>query len=167
MNKDKQNPLNLFILIAGGVLTIQLTLASSSVRPIVFEDIGILSTDMVLAIFSMVITLCLFLVGLSLLSLLADVMPNIDLSRFHLLPLAAGAELIVLGLASINLSRYVVSGTAASIMPIGVELFSMGMISIAIFVQDMGPSCVVKGLPNHAFLLFFISLLPMAFLITI
>lgn len=166
MGVNKQNPLNLFIIMAGGVLTIQLVLASSSVRPIGFGDIGILSKDMVLAIILMVVALNLLLIGLSLLSLFPDMVPNIELSRFQMLPLVAGSELILLGLASINMSRSVVSVTAASIMPIGVELFSIGMISITLFVKNMGQSCAIKNLPNYTFLFFFMSLLPAALLIT-
>ncbi|GEM_PF-5280797 len=161
-----RNALDLFIVITGVVLTFQLVIASSSVRPIGFEGLGILSKETVLAIILLIITLSICLVALSLLEIRPGLVPCAYLSRFRLLPLAAGAELIVLGLASINLSRYVNSGTTASIMPVGIELFSMGMISIALFVQNAGTSCVFRNLPNYTFLIFFMSLLPAALLIT-
>lgn len=165
MSTNKQNPLNLFIIIAGTVLIFQIVLALGSLRTIEFGDLGMLSKDMVLALMVMVVTLSFSLVLLSVLSLFSGLMPRIDLTRFHLLPLVAGVELIVLGLASVNLSRYVTIGTTVSIMPMGIELFSVGMISIALFVENMGSSCAIKNLPNYSFLLFFLSLLPAALLI--
>ena len=167
MSTKKRSPLSLFIIVAGTVLIFQLIPSLGFARPVEFGEIGVLSKEMVLAAIVVVIGLSSFLVLLNLLSLLPGPMPNLDLSRFHLIPLVAGAELVVFGLASVNLSGYVVNGTTASILPIGIELFSVGMISIALFVTSTGRSCVIKSLPNYSFILFFLSLLPASLLITI
>jgi hypothetical protein len=165
MRRNQHSPLNLFMVIAGVVLIIQLILASVSVRSIGFRNIGTLSREMVLAIILVVIVLSLSLVVLSVLSYLSLLVPNIETSMFHLLPLVAGAMLTILGLASVNLSKYVTDGVSSPIMSVGIELLSIGILSLSLFVQNMGRSRAVKNLPNHFFLIFFLSLLPAAFLI--
>lgn len=165
MDQSHRCMLNYFTIIAGAVITIQLLPVLSSVRPLVIV-FGILIGEVVLALLLLIIALSISLMLTALLSLLSPSVPNVNITRFRLLPIVAGIELSILGLATIYLSSSVVSGTIISIMPIGIELFSFGMISIALFVEKEGSSCLIRNVPNYAFLLLFLSMLPAAFLIT-
>jgi hypothetical protein len=135
MGQNKQNPLSLFILITGVIILFQFAPLLTLVQPIGFNGLGILSREMVQATMVVILALSLSLVFLALLFLLPGLLPNLDRWRLRLLPLAIGIVLVILGLASINLSGSVVSGTSKSIVAVGVELFSLGMISIALFVD--------------------------------
>jgi hypothetical protein len=47
---------------------------------------------------------------------------------------------------------------------IGIQLYCLGIISISAFVADKGRSYLVKNVPNYCVLMFFLLLIPPAFL---
>jgi hypothetical protein len=120
---------------------------------------------MVLASLLTIILLSSILVLLAVLSLAPNLLPSFRRAIYRPLPLVIGAEHIILGLASINLSGSLAIGTSYPVLPMGIELFNLGTISVASFVKDMGPSRWCRNVPNYAYLIFFLSLLPAALFI--
>jgi hypothetical protein len=165
MEHEKHNFLNYFILISGSIIIFQFVPLLSVVQPLELSCIGVLQRELLLALMFVIIALSLALVAFASLSLVHHLIPKLKLVKIRLIPLVSGAILIVLGLASINLSGIAVTGMGISIFPLGVEMFSLGTISISVFVDKMGARCLFKNIPNYAFLLFFLSLVPAAFLI--
>lgn len=165
MEQKQQNPHTLFIMITGAVLIFQCLPQLSTARSITLDGLGVLSKEIVTILWATIIGLSLILVLLSILSLLPQLLPKLDRERLNILLLLIGAVFASFGLASINLSSSMVSSATQALLPLGIELFSLGLMSLALFVDMMDTRCVVKDIPNYVFLLFFMFLVPAAFMI--
>jgi hypothetical protein len=167
MEKSLKSVLHLLMLLSGGVLAAQCALLLTVAGPVTLTGLGTLSRETISAFFVQVILVCAVLIVLALLSF----RPNLDpdpckkLSPLLIL-LLAGSLCCVEGIASINLSSEIVTGISKSFMTtIGIQLFCLGIISIASFVAAKGHSCLIKKFPNYYAIIFFILLMPAAFLI--
>lgn len=166
MEKNQQRTLSLFALVSGTVITLQMISLLVTAQPQWLRGIGLVQGEAIPAFLYAVIGFSIALTVFALLTLLPPLMPSVDRERLHLIPLIAGSALTTIGLATVNLSG-TVSGATPSMLPMGIELLSVGTISLALFVCMMGSRCVVMNVPNYAFLLFFLLLVPAAFLIMI
>jgi hypothetical protein len=165
MEQKKQNPLNLFIIITGAVLAFQCLPQLSLARPIAFSGLGVVSKEAIYLLWLLIMVLSLILVVITTLSLLPRFIPKLNREKICVLFLFIGAIFAALGLASINLSGTVVSGTTSSFRPIGIELLCLGFLSMALFVDNMDERNFLKDVPNYFILLFFIFLVPAAFIL--
>jgi hypothetical protein len=167
MVKNLKRVLYLLMLLSGGVLAVQCILLLSKVEPITLIGIGTISQGTVSGLFIEVILICVILVLFGLLTfrpgLAAD--PSKKLSPLLVL-LIAGSICCIEGIASINLSTSIVTGIDKTItILIGIQLFCLGIISISSYVAAKGRSYFIKNVPNYCVLLFFILLIPAAFLL--
>jgi len=82
-------------------------------------------------------------------------------------PLIVGMVLAVEGLAVINIFNLVISSTVSlMVIMMGLQLFCLGLLSMATFIVERGMgSYLVRRVPTFIVLVFFMLLLPAAFLI--
>jgi hypothetical protein len=167
MEKNQKNILHLLIIIAGAVLALQCLLLLTIVGPITFSNVGTISTTVVSTVLLLVTILCSLLAISAVLTIRAARKEGGGRQIYYLVPFIAGAVLTLLGLAIISFSRDVVSGISSSIMVlIGIQLAALGVLSAVSFISEKGGnSSLIKGVPNYAILLFFLLLIPAAFLI--
>jgi hypothetical protein len=159
--------LYLLMLLSGGVLAAQCILLLSVTEPVTIAGIGTVPKATISALFIEIALICIVLIILALLSFRPGSSPDPrkKLSS-SLVLLIAGSVFCVEGVTSINLSSAIVSGIKGSFMiTFGVQLFCLGMISIAAFVWAKGRSYLIKNVPNYYSLLFFLGLIPASFLI--
>jgi hypothetical protein len=135
-------------------------------QPQWFRGIGLVQGEAILVFLSAVIGSSIALTVFALLTVLPRLMPSVDRERLNPIPLIAGSALTAIGLATVNLSG-AVGGATPSTLPMGIEMLSVGTISLALFVCTMGNKCMVRNVPNYAFLLFLLLLVPAAFLIKV
>jgi len=166
MEESQQRTLSLFALVSGMIITLQMIPLLGTPQPQWQRGIGLIQGEAILIFLSAVIGSSIALMVFALLTILPRLMPSVDRERLHLVPLIAGSVLTTIGLATVNLSG-TVSGTTPSTLPIGIEMLSVGTISLALFVCTMGNRCMIRNVPNYAFLLFFLLLVPASFLIDI
>lgn len=159
--------LYLLMLFSGGVLAVQCILLLAVIGPITVMGIGTLSQGMVSWILIEIIMVCAILSVFSILCL----RPGFALDPVKkisplLFPFLGGSIFCIEGIASINLSSAIVSGISSSFtILIGIQLFCLGIISISAFVAAKGNSYLVRYVPNYFVLIFFLLLIPPAFLI--
>jgi hypothetical protein len=167
MVKNLKSVLYLLMLLSGGVLAVQCILLLSVAAPVKITGIGTVPKATISAFLIEISLVCAVLIALALLSFLSGHGPNPTkkLSSLFIL-LIAGSVCCVEGVASINLSSSIANGINGSFMiPFGVQLFCLGIISISSFVAAKGSSYLFKNIPNYYALIFFILLIPAAFLI--
>jgi hypothetical protein len=75
--------------------------------------------------------------------------------------------LATIGMATINLSSTVISGISPSFMVmIGTQISALGILALVSFIANKGGhACLIRSIPNYTILLFFLLLVPAAFLI--
>lgn len=167
MQQNHYNFLDLFILISGCIILYQFIPLLNIDRSPVIIGFYVLTNEVISITIFAIITLSLTLLFYALLSLLPSLLQKINREKTRFIPLISGSIITALGLASINISGVAVSGEIASFFSIGIELVSLGTISLSSFVNMMGERHLIKNVPNYAVLLFFLSLVPVAFLISI
>lgn len=167
MQQNQYNFLDLFILISGCIILYQFIPLLNIDRSPVIIGFYVLTNEVISITIFAIITLSLTLLFYALLSLLPSLLQKINREKTRFIPLISGSIITALGLASINISGVAVSGEIASFFSIGIELVSLGTISLSSFVNMMGERHLIKNVPNYAVLLFFLSLVPVAFLISI
>jgi hypothetical protein len=167
MERNLKGVLHLLMLLSAAVLAVQCALLLSVAGPVTLTDVGTLSREMISAFFGQVILICAVLIVLAILSFRPSIDPDPCKKMSPLLILLfSGSLCCIEGIASINLSTEIVSGINKTFMvTIGMQLFCLGIISIASFVAAKGHSCLIKHVPNYYALIFFILLIPAAFLI--
>jgi hypothetical protein len=167
MDKNLKGILHLLMLLSAAVLAAQCALLVTVARPITLIGIGTLSGEMISDFFLQIILVCAILIVLAILSFRPSLDPDPCKKMSPLLILLfCGSLCCVEGIASINLSTEIVNGINKSFMvTIGIQLFCLGIISIASFVAAKGHSCLIKRVPNYYALIFFILLMPAAFLV--
>jgi hypothetical protein len=167
MERNIKGVLHLLMLLSAAVLAAQCAILLTAVGPITLIGVGTLPRETITALFCQIILVCAVLIVLAILSFRpsSDPDPCKKMSPLLIL-LVCGSLCCMEGIASINLSTEIVSGINKSFMvTIGIQLFCLGMISIASFVAAKGHSCLIKHVPNYYALIFFILLIPAAFLI--
>lgn len=167
MHQCRHNLLDSFILISGCIILHQFIPLLNVVRSPVIIGSYVLTNEVISIMILAIITLSLALLFYALLSILPNLLPKINREKNHLIPLTSGSIITGLGLASINISGVADGGETASFFSIGIELVSLGTISLSSFVNMMGERHLIKNVPNYAVLLFFLSLVPVAFTISI
>lgn len=167
MQQNHHNFLDLFILISGCIILYQFIPLLNIDRSPVIIGFYVLTNEVISITILAIITLSLTLLFYALLSLLPSLLQKINREKTRFIPLISGSIITALGLASINISGVAVSGETTSFFSIGIELVSLGTISLSSFVNMMGERHLIKNVPNYAVLLFFLSLVPVAFLISI
>ena len=166
MVRNLKSILYLLMLFSGGVLAVQCILLFAVIGPITVMGIGTLSQGLVSWIFIEIIMVGVILSVFSLLCL----RPGFTLDPVKkisplLFPFIGGSICCVEGIASINSSSAIVSGINSSFtILIGIQLFCLGIISISAFVAAKGHSYLVRYVPNYFMLIFFLLLIPPAFL---
>ena len=167
MAKNVKGILNLLMLLTAAVLAAQCIILLTVFGPVTLGGFGTLSPSMVSALFVQVILVCATLIVLAIVSFRPNNDPDPCKKMSPLLILLfAGSLCCVEGIASINLSTEIVAGINKSFMiTIGIQLFCLGIISLSAFVAAKGHSCLIKRIPNYYPLIFFILLMPAAFLI--
>jgi hypothetical protein len=166
MENSLKRILNLLMLLSSGVLAIQTLLTLSVAGPITLTGIGILAKGTVSTILFQIVFICALLMMLAIFSFRSVKSPDPSKKLSSLLILLiAGSLCCVEGIALINLSNAIISGINRSFMiTFGVQLFCLGMITIATFVEAKGNSYLIKNIPNFYALLLFLWLIPAAFL---
>ncbi|MDW5563667.1 MAG: hypothetical protein SA339_10610 [Methanomassiliicoccus sp.] len=162
MGLNQQKFLDLFIVISGVVILLQFIPMINTITSITVIGLDTFSGETVFTLQALVIACSAFLTTDALLSLLPVQEGRSERSILRPLPFVSGSVLVTLGLASICLSRAVVGGTGNSLLLAGVELFSLGTLSLALFVEREGRASLIDGIPNYAYLLFFLAMLPTA-----
>jgi hypothetical protein len=166
MVKNLKGTLYLLMLLSGGVLAVQCILLLTMAGPVTFIGIGTLSQAMISGFFMEIILICAILIVFAFLSyrprLAVD--PKKKGSPLLIL-LVTGSLCCIEGIASINLSTGIVTGINSTFMIlIGIQLFCLGIISISSFVVAKGHSYLIRNVPNYSVIIFFILLIPAAFL---
>lgn len=167
MVRNLKGVLHLLMLLSAAVLAAQCALLMSVAGPVTLTDFGTLSKEMISAFFVQIVLVCAVLIVLAILSFRPSLDPDPCKKMSPLLILlVCGSVCCIEGIASINLSTEIVSGINKPFMiTVGIQLFCLGIISIASFVAAKGHSCLIKHVPNYYALVFFILLMPAAFLI--
>jgi hypothetical protein len=167
MEKNLKGVLNLFMLLSAVVLAAQCAILLTVAGPITLTGLGTISKEMISYFFAQIMLICAVLILLAILSFRPNQDPDPCKKMSPLLILlVAGSLCCIEGIASINLATGIVAGINKSFMiTFGIQLFCLGIISIAAFVAAKGHSCLIKHVPNYYALIFFILLVPAAFLI--
>ena len=167
MSKTLKSILYPLMLLSGTVLALQCILLFNTAGPVTLKGIGTISKETILLLLIEVVLLCIALIFFAVLSFRPGFVldPNKRVSPL-LIPLVIGSLCCIEGIASINLSTTIISGINNSFMIlIGIQLFCLGIISISSFIAAKDHSYLIKNVPNSCVLMFFILLIPAAFLI--
>lgn len=155
------------VLIGSGVVAFEAYSLMSHISPTSFEGIGTLSAGTISLILLQIVALSC-VVGIFSLVILLDKEGWFDnrLRFVSTVLFAAGLLLSVEGLVTIYFNGFIQSGTTSiMVVCIGLELYTLGMLSMVSYMQNGKNSPLERPFPLTAAILFMILLLPPAFVI--
>ena len=155
------------MLLAGVVLAAECALLLFFTSPIALKSHATISNELLILLLVQMMILGIALVLYSLMRKTKLISFLAEHPWMGQVPMIVGIVLSIEGLAVINIFNLVVDGTL-SLMAImmGIQLFCLGLLSMTVFVVEHGTgSYFIRGTPTLNVILFFILLLPAAFLI--
>ena len=153
-------------LIASGIVAFEGLILMAKILPASFEGLGSLSIGTVsLILFQIILLACI--VGIFSLIILLDKEGRFR-NRLKFASIASfviGLILSIEGLLAVNLNGYIVTGTSSVLMIcVGLELFTLGILSMLAHVQNGKLSSRNRSVLLIAAILFMLLMLPPAFL---